>query len=57
MGTTQSVISRLEEGEGARNRIDTLARVANALGRHLVVSFPKKCRRRLNTDPLSTLES
>lgn len=28
MGTTQSVVSRLEEGGGARNRIDTLARVA-----------------------------
>ncbi len=42
MGTTQSVISRLEEGGGARNRIDTLARVATALGRHLVVSFPEK---------------
>ena len=41
MGTTQSVISRLEEGGGARNRIDTLARVASALGRHLVVSFPE----------------
>lgn len=40
METTQSVISRLEEGGGARNRIDTLARVAAALGRHLVVSFP-----------------
>ncbi len=40
MGTTQSVISRLEEGGGARNRIDTLARVATALDRHLVVSFP-----------------
>ena len=40
METTQSVISRLEEGGGARNRIDTLARVATALGRHLVVSFP-----------------
>jgi transcriptional regulator with XRE-family HTH domain len=40
MGTTQSVISRLEEGGGARNRIDTLARVAVALDRHLVVSFP-----------------
>ena len=40
MGTTQSVISRLEEGGGARNRIDTLARVATALGRHLVLSFP-----------------
>jgi ribosome-binding protein aMBF1 (putative translation factor) len=40
MGTTQSVISRLEEGGGARNRIDTLARVATALGRHMIVSFP-----------------
>lgn len=40
MGTTQSVISRLEEGGGARNRIDTLARVARALNRHLVLSFP-----------------
>jgi transcriptional regulator with XRE-family HTH domain len=42
MGTTQSVISRLEEGGGARNRIDTLARVAIALDRHLIVSFPEK---------------
>ena len=42
MGTTQSVISRLEEGGSARNRIDTLARVATALNRHLVVSFPEK---------------
>ena len=42
MGTTQSVISRLEEGGGARNRIDTLARVATALDRHLIVSFPDK---------------
>ncbi len=41
MGTTQSVISRLEEGGGARNRLDTLARVATALGRHLIVSFPE----------------
>jgi len=40
MSTTQSVISRLEEGGGARNRIDTLARVATALDRHLIVSFP-----------------
>ena len=40
MGTTQSVISRLEEGGGAKNRIDTLARVAKALDRHLVLSFP-----------------
>lgn len=36
MSTTQSVISRLEEGGGARNRIDTLARVATALDRHLI---------------------
>ncbi len=36
MGTTQSVISRLEEGGAARNRIDTLARVATALNRHLL---------------------
>lgn len=42
MGTTQSVISRLEEGGGARNRLDTLARLAGALDRHLVVSFPRK---------------
>ena len=42
MGTTQSVISRLEEGGGAKNRLDTLARVAVALDRHLVLSFPKK---------------
>jgi transcriptional regulator with XRE-family HTH domain len=42
MGTTQSVISRLEEGGGARNRLDTLARVATALDRHLVVSFPQE---------------
>lgn len=47
MGTTQSVISRLEEGGGARNRIDTLARVAIALNRHLVVSFPEKVPTRL----------
>lgn len=47
MGTTQSVISRLEEGGGARNRIDTLARVATALDRHLVVSFPEEVPARL----------
>jgi len=41
MGTTQSVISRLEEGGGAKNRLDTLARVAIALNRHLVLSFPE----------------
>ena len=42
MGTTQSVISRLEEGGGARNRIDTLARVATALDRHLTCPFPRR---------------
>jgi ribosome-binding protein aMBF1 (putative translation factor) len=47
MGTTQSVISRLEEGGGARNRLDTLARVATALDRHLIVSFPEKVPARL----------
>ena len=47
MGTTQSVISRLEEGGGARNRLDTLARVATALNRHLVVSFPEVVPKRL----------
>jgi transcriptional regulator with XRE-family HTH domain len=47
MGTTQSVISRLEEGGGAKNRFDTLARVATALNRHLVVSFPEKVPARL----------
>ena len=48
MGTTQSVISRLEEGGGARSRLDTLARVAVALGRHLVVSFPAEVPDRLD---------
>ena len=42
MGTTQSVISRLEEGGRAKNRLETLARVAEALGRNLIVSFPEK---------------
>ncbi|MCU1455662.1 MAG: DNA-binding protein [Acidimicrobiales bacterium] len=42
IGTTQSVISRLEEGGSAKNRLDTLARVATALDRHLIVSFPEK---------------
>ena len=41
MGTTQSVISRLEECGGAEP-LDTLARVATALGRHLVVSSPEE---------------
>ncbi|MBK9179493.1 MAG: helix-turn-helix transcriptional regulator [Acidimicrobiales bacterium] len=47
MGTTQSVISRLEEGGGARNRLDTLARLAVAVDRHLVVSFPEKAPARI----------
>ncbi len=47
MGTTQSVISRLEEGGGDRPRLDTLARVATALDRHLVVSFPDEVPKRL----------
>ena len=47
MGTTQSVISRLEEGGAARNRIDTLARVATALDRHLILSFPEKVPARM----------
>jgi len=47
MGTTQSVISRLEEGGGARNRLDTLARVATALDRHLIVSFSEVVPKRL----------
>lgn len=44
---TQPERSRLEEGGGARNGIDTLARVAEALGRHLIVSFPAKVPARL----------
>ncbi len=36
------MISRLEEGGGTRNGIDTLARVAIVLGRHLVLSFPER---------------
>lgn len=47
MGTTQSVISRLEEGGGANNRLDTLARVAAALNRHLVISFPEEVPARI----------
>lgn len=68
MGTTQSVISRLEEGGGARNRLDTLARVATALDRHLIVSFPEKAPAKLKdavqvaspedhlTDPVAPVE-
>ena len=48
MGTMQSVISRLEEGGGSGNRVDTLARVATALGRHLVISFPETVPAKLN---------
>ena len=33
MGTTQPVVSRLEEGEEARRRLDTLRSLAVALGR------------------------
>lgn len=40
MGTTQTVITRLEEGGGAKNRSDILARVATSLDRDLVLSFP-----------------
>jgi hypothetical protein len=40
MGTTQSVISLLEKPGGTWNRINTLVRVAKALDRYLVVSFP-----------------
>jgi hypothetical protein len=39
MATTQTVIAGLEEGGGARNRLDTLTRVAKALNRHVVVSL------------------
>lgn len=39
LGTTQPGVSRLESG-AVTIRLDTLARVAAALDRHLVVSFP-----------------
>jgi transcriptional regulator with XRE-family HTH domain len=38
-GTTQSAIARIESGGGAR-KLDTLAKIAAALGRGMVVSFP-----------------
>jgi predicted transcriptional regulator len=41
LDTTQPVISRLEEGGGTRNRIDTLARVATALSK--VMPFVTRC--------------
>ena len=44
MGTTQSVISRLEEGGGPRNRLDTLARVATALDRTSSCRSPRSYR-------------
>lgn len=39
MGTTQAAFSRLEEG-GGTPRLDTLAKLAEAVGRGFVVSFP-----------------
>lgn len=39
LGTTQPGVSRIEGG-GVTVRLDTLVRVAAALDRHLVVSFP-----------------
>lgn len=39
MGTTQAAISRLEEG-GGTPRLDTLTKLAEAVGRGFVVSFP-----------------
>ena len=47
MGTTQSVISRIEEGGGARYRPDTLGRVEVASDRHLVVSLSEVAPKRL----------
>ena len=47
MGTTQSVISRLEAGGGAKNRLDTLIRLAEALDHRLIVAFPEKVPVRL----------
>lgn len=38
------VADSFEEGGASGNRVDTLARVAIALGRYLVISFPKTCR-------------
>ena len=48
MAVAESVVSRLEEGGRASNRIDILARVAVALDRHLVLSFPRMAPARLN---------
>jgi predicted transcriptional regulator len=48
MGTTQSVIFTLEEGGRTCNRIETLALVATALDRHLLVSVSEKVPAKLN---------
>lgn len=48
IGTTQSGVSRLEAGDGTTSRLDTLARVASAVDRRLVVSFPRQARGRLH---------
>ncbi|MGH8930010.1 MAG: helix-turn-helix domain-containing protein [Egibacteraceae bacterium] len=45
MGTTQSAISRLEEGGGGAPKIDTLVRLAAALGRWAADQFPLRRRR------------
>lgn len=42
IGTTQSVISRLEEGGSAKNRLDTVARLVEAPDRHPLVSLPRE---------------
>lgn len=47
IGTTQSVISRLEQAGGSGNRVNTLARIATALGRHMDVSFPEQVPSRI----------
>lgn len=39
MGTTQSVVSRLEEGGGASNRLDTVRRLADAFGLYATLSL------------------
>ena len=44
MGTTQSVISRLEEGGGAKNRLDTLAAWPPHSKDTSSSRFPRRCR-------------
>ena len=39
MGSTQSVVSRLEEGGGASNRLDTVKRLAEALNLYASISL------------------